>query len=186
VVGEAKDGIEAVDKAEDLAPDVILMDIKMPRLDGIGAAHLITGRNPGVSVIILTIYLEDEYILEAIQAGAQGYILKDADLEKMLEAIRAVHCGEVRIDSAIASKVLMKLCREAEGPQERIISLTKREEEILSFVVKGATNGEIAQEFLLSEQTVRNRLSGIFKKLEVRNRTEAALNAVREGLLKRT
>jgi len=186
VVGEAKDGVEAVNNAEKLVPDIILMDIKMPRLDGIGAAHLITERDPEVSVIILTMYLEDEYVFEAIRAGAHGYIPKDAGLEKMLEAIRAVHCGEIRIDSTIASKALMKLCRKAEGPQERIISLTKREKEILSFVVKGARNREIAEELLLSEQTVRNRLSGIFKKLGVRNRTEAALYAVREGLLAST
>ncbi len=186
VVGEAKDGVEAVNNAEELAPDIILMDIKMPRLDGIGAAHLIIERDPEVSVIILTIYLEDEYVFEAIRAGAHGYILKDAGLEKMLEAIRAVHCGEIRIDPTIASKALMKLCLEAEDPQERIISLTKREKEILSFVVKGARNREIAEELLLSEQTVRNRLSGIFKKLGVRNRTEAALYAVREGLLAST
>jgi len=183
VVGEAKDGIEALDKAEDLAPDIILMDIRMPHLDGIRAIQLITQGIPGVRIIVLTIYCEDEYVFEAIRAGAQGYILKDAHPEKMLEAIRAVHCGEVRINSAIASKALMKLCREAKGPQQGIITLTKREEEILSFVVKGATNREIAQELLLSEQTVRNRLSGIFKKLGVRNRTEAALCAVREGLL---
>ena len=182
VVGEAKDGVEAVSKAEELAPDVILMDIRMPRLGGVEATHLITERVPEANIIILTMYLEEEYLSGAIKAGARGYILKDAGLEKMLEAIRAVHGGEVRIDSGMASKALTKLCRETENLQERIISLTEREKEILSFVAKGATNAEIAQGLSLSEQTVGNRLSGIFKKLGVRNRTEAAVYAVQEGL----
>ena len=182
VVGEAEDGVEAVSKAEELAPDIILMDLKMPRLDGIGATRLITERDPEAKIIILTMYLEDEYVSEAIKAGVRGYVLKDAGLEKMLEAIRAVHRGEVRIDSDMASKALMRLCQEAEDPQERIISLTKREKEILSLVIKGATNKEIAEGLLVSEQTVRNRLSGIFRKLGVRNRTEAAVYAVRDGL----
>jgi len=183
VVGEAEDGVEAVSKAKELAPDVILMDIRMPRLDGIEAAHLITERDPEAKIIILTMYLEEEYVSEAIKAGARGYILKDASLEKMLEAIRAAHSGEVRIDPAIASKALMKLCQEPENPKERIISLTKREKEVLSFVVRGATNKEIAQELSLSDLTIRNRLSRVFKKLGVRNRTEAAIYAVQEGLV---
>jgi NarL family two-component system response regulator LiaR len=183
VVGEARDGVEAVSRAEELEPDIVLMDLKMPRLDGIGATHLITGRNPGAKIVILTMYLEDEYVSEAIKAGARGYILKDVGLEKMLETIRAVHRGEIRIDSDMASKALVKLCREAETPQERIIRLTRREKEILSFVVEGATNSEIAQELSLSEQTISNRLSAVFKKLGVKNRTEAAVCAVRQGLL---
>jgi DNA-binding NarL/FixJ family response regulator len=182
VVGEAKDGVEAVSKAEELAPDIILMDIEMPRLDGIGAAHLITERDPEAKIIILTMYLEVEYVSGATKAGARGYILKDAGLGKMLEAIRAVHRGEVRIDPAMASKALVKLCQETEDSQERIISLTEREKEVLSFVVKGATNGQIAQRLLLSERTVDNHLSAILRKLGVRNRTQAAIYAVQEGL----
>jgi DNA-binding NarL/FixJ family response regulator len=182
VVGEARDGVEAVSKAEELEPDIILMDLKMPRLDGIGATCLITERDPEAKIIILTMYLEVEYVSEAIKAGVRGYIFKDAGLEKMLEAIRAVHRGEVRIDPDMASKALMMLCQETEDPQERIISLTEREKEILSLVIKGATNREIAEGLLVSEQTVRNRLSGIFRKLGVKNRTEAAVCAVRDGL----
>lgn len=183
VVGEAEDGIEAMDRAEELAPDIVLMDINLPRLDGIRAAQLITERNPGVRIIVLSMRVEHPYVLAAIRAGARGYVPKDADLEQMLEAIRTVHCGEVSIDSAIATEALMKVCQEAEDAQERIISLTEREKEILSFVIKGATNREIAQELLLSEQTIKNRLSAIFRKLGVRNRTEAALYAIQEGLL---
>jgi NarL family two-component system response regulator LiaR len=183
VVGEAEDGVEVVSKAEELVPDIVLMEVRMPGLDGIGAAHLITERDRGVKIIILTMYANEEYVAEAIKAGARGYILKDTGLERMLEAIRAVHRGEVRIDPGMASKALMKLCQEDENPQERIISLTKREKEVLSFVVRGATNKEIAQGLSLSEQTVGNRLSGIFKKLGVRNRTEAAIYAVQEGLV---
>ena len=183
VVGEAEDGVEAVSKAEELAPDVILMDIRMPRLGGIEATHLIKERVREANIIILTMYLEEVYLSEAIKAGARGYILKDSGLEKTLEAIRAVHRGEVRIDSGMASKALMKLCRETENLQEHTIGLTEREKEILSFVAKGATNAEIAKGLSLSEQTIGNRLSGIFKKLGVRNRTEAAIYAMREGLL---
>jgi len=183
VVGEASDGIEAVHKTQELAPDIVLMEIEMPGLDGIGAAQMIREQARGVGIIVLTIHLEDEYVLAAVKAGAQGYISKRADPEQVLEAIRAVHSGEVRIDPAIASKVLTKLCREGEASQEHLLSLTRREEDILSCVVKGATNREIGEELLLSERTVRNRLSGIFKKLGVRNRTEAALYAVQEGLL---
>lgn len=182
VVGEAEDGIEAVEKAAELTPDIILMDVKMPRLDGLEATHLITKRDSETKIIMLTMYLEEGYVVEAIKAGARGYIPKDADLERMLEVIRAVHRGEARIDPAIASRALVKLCQETEDPR-RSISLTKREKEILSFVVRGATNSEIAEELLLSEQTIKNRLSGIFKKLGVRNRTEAAVYAVQEGLL---
>jgi DNA-binding NarL/FixJ family response regulator len=182
VVGEARDGVEAVSKAEELAPDVILMDIRMPHLDGIAAARLITERDPEAKVIILTMYLEVEYVSEATKAGVRGYILKDAGLGKMLEAIRAVHRGEVRIDPAMASKALVKLCQETEDSQKRIISLTEREKEVLSFVARGATNSQIAQELLLSERTVENHLSAVFKKLGVRNRTEAAVCAVHAGL----
>jgi NarL family two-component system response regulator LiaR len=182
VVGEAEDGVEAVSKAEKLAPDAILMDLKMPRLDGIAAARLIIGRDPEAKIIILTMYLQEEYVSEAAKAGARGYILKDADLEEMLEAIRAVDRGEVRIDPAMASKALVKLCQETEDSQKRIISLTEREKEVLSFVARGATNSQIAQELLLSERTVENHLSAVFKKLGVRNRTEAAVCAVQEGL----
>jgi len=182
VVGEAQDGVEAVSKAEELAPDVILMDLKMPRLDGIGATRLITERDPEARIIILTMYLEEEYVSEASKAGVRGYILKGADLETMLEAIRAVHRGEVRIDPSMAGKVLMKLCQETEDTQGRIISLTEREKEILSFVVKGDTNSQIAQRLLLSERTVDNHISAILRKLGVRNRTQAAVYAVRGGL----
>ncbi len=180
VVGETKDGLEAVSKAEELAPDVILMDLRMPGLDGIEATRLIIARAPEAKIVILTMHLEEACVTEAIGAGVQGYILKDTDVGKMLEAIRAVHRGEVRIDSDMASKALVKLCRETKDSRKSI-TLTKREKEILSFVVKGATNSEIAQELSLSELTIRNRLSGVFKKLGVRNRTEAATYAMQEG-----
>jgi len=183
VVGEAQDGVETVNKAEELAPDIILMDLEMPGLDGIEVTRLIAERDLGINIIILTMHVEATYVLEAIKAGARGYVLKDAGRQRMLETIRAVHRGEVSIHPAVASKALMKLCRETESPQDCVFSLTEREQELLSFVARGATNREIAQGLLLSEHTVGNRLSGIFKKLGVRNRTEAAVHVVREGLL---
>jgi len=183
VVGEAQDGVETVNKAEELAPDIILMDLEMPGLDGIEVTRLIAERDLGINIIILTMHVEATYVLEAIKAGARGYMPKDAGLQRMLETIRTVHRGEVSIHPAVASKALMKLCRETESPQDCVFSLTEREQELLSFVARGATNREIAQGLLLSEHTVGNRLSGIFKKLGVRNRTEAAVHVVREGLL---
>jgi len=183
VVGEASDGLEAVDKAQELLPDIVLMEIRMPGLDGIGAAQTITEQTRGVHIIILTTHVEEEYVLAAVKAGVQGYVSKNADLEQVFETIRAVHGGEARIDPTIASKALVKVCREVEHLRESVVRLTEREQEILSFVAKGATNREIAEGLLLSDQTVRNRVSGIFKKLGVRNRTEAALYAVQEGLL---
>ncbi len=183
VVGEAEDGVEAVNQAEELAPDVILMDVRMPRLGGIEATHLIRERVPEANVIILTMYAKDEYFREALQAGMRGYILKDVGVGGMLQAIRAVHGGEVSIDPSLASRALTKLCREAEDLEGIGPDLDARDKEILSLVVKGATNREIAEGLLISEQTVRNRLSSLFKKLKVRNRTEAAVYAVREGLV---
>ncbi len=183
MVGEARDGVEAVNLAEASAPDVILMDIRMPRLGGIEATRLVTERVPEAKVVILTMYLEQAYFAGAIKAGARGYVLKDVGLEEILETIRAVHGGEVRFDSGLASQALTKLCRETEDLKEVGLGLDERDKEILSLVVEGATNAEIAEGLSLSEQTVGNRLSRIFKKLGVRNRTEAAVYAVREGLL---
>ncbi|MBI3961200.1 MAG: response regulator transcription factor [Deinococcus sp.] len=180
VIAEAGNGQEAVAKAHELHPDVVLMDINMPGLDGVKAAQLISRNAPGTAVIILTMYRQDDYIFEAIKAGARGYLLKDADSEELVRAIHAVAQGEALIDPTIATRVLAEFRRPQEPPAEH---LTAREEEILRQVARGASNREIAQALGLSEKTVKNRLSEIFSKLSLSNRTEAALYAVREGLV---
>ena len=185
VVGEAKDGTEAVNKAEELAPDIILMDISMPILDGVKATRLIIGQDERMGIIVLTMYRDDESVFRAIKAGAQGYVIKDADLDELLEAIRGVRRGQPMIDSSIAGRVLVefsKLTREQESRD--FLDLSKREVDILQLVARGAKNREIAEKLFLSEYTVRNALSIIFQKLHVNNRTEAAIYALQEGLLK--
>jgi DNA-binding NarL/FixJ family response regulator len=185
VVGEAKDGVDAVNKAEELAPDIILMDISMPILDGVKATRLIRDQGEQVGIVVLTMHGDDKYVFEAIKAGAQGYILKDADLDELLKAIRTVHRGEPMIDSSIAGRVLVEFGRLTRDQQNRdFLDLSQRETEILQFVAQGATNKDISEKLFISEYTVRNALSIIFQKLHVNSRTEAAVYAVREGLIR--
>lgn len=184
VVGEAGDGVEAVKKAVELAPDIVLMDINMPVMDGVRASRLITAQDQRVGIIILTMYREDEYVFEAIKAGAQGYVVKDARAREVLKAIRAVHRGEALIDPATATKLLEEFRRLAEGQSRKeLFDLNEQEIEILRLVAQGATNKEIAEAIHFSEQTIKNKLSIIFQKLHVNNRAEAAASAIREGLI---
>jgi len=185
VVGEAKDGVEATNKAEELAPDIILMDIRMPILDGVKATRLIIGQDEKVGIVVLTMYSEDEYVFEAIKAGAQGYILKDAGLDELLEAIRGVRRGEPMIDSSIAGRILVEFSKLIRDQQSQdFLDLSNREIEILQVVAQGATNKQIGDRLFISEYTVRNTLTVIFQKLHVNNRTQAAIYALQEGLLK--
>lgn len=184
VVGEAADGVEAVMKAAEVAPDIILMDINMPGRDGVEASRLITARDQRVGIIILTMYREEEYAFEAIKAGARGYVVKDSRARELLKTIRAVHRGEALIDPAIATRLLEEFRRLAEGrPRKEFLDLNEQEVEILRLVAQGATNKDIAAALFLSEQTVKNKLSIIFQKLHVNNRAEAAASAIREGLI---
>jgi NarL family two-component system response regulator LiaR len=185
VVGEAKDGFEVMNKAEELAPDIILMDISMPILDGVKATRLIRGQDEQVGIVMLTMYRNDQFVFEAIKAGALGYVLKDADLDELLKAIRSVRRGVPMIDSSIAGRVLVEFCKPS-GDQESqdFLDLSKREIEILQLVAQGATNKEIAEMLFISEYTVRNALSIVFQKLHVNSRTEAAVHALQGGLLK--
>jgi NarL family two-component system response regulator LiaR len=173
-----------VNKAEELAPDIILMDISMPILDGVKATRLIRDQDEQVGIVMLTMYSGDQYVFEAIKAGAQGYILKDADLDELLKAIRSVHRGEPMIDSSIAGRVLVEFGRLTRDQQNQdFLDLSQRETEILQLVAQGATNKGIAEKLFISEHTVRNALSIIFQKLHVNSRTEAAAHALREGLI---
>ena len=181
VVGEAADGKEAVEKAERLHPDVILMDLVMPGMDGIEATRRITTRQPETRILVLTSFAEDEKVFPALKAGALGYLLKDAGPEELVRAIRQVYCGESSLHPAIARKVLQELSR----PPERPLTpepLTERELEVLRLIAKGKSNREIAEELVISEATVRTHVSNILGKLQLASRTQAALYALREGI----
>jgi NarL family two-component system response regulator LiaR len=184
VVGEAKDGVEAVERTAAVGPDIVLMDINMPVMDGISASRLISAQDQRVGIIILTMYREDEHVFEAIKAGARGYVIKDARAKELLKAIRAVHRGEALVDPAMAAKLLGEFRRLAEERSRKdFLDLNEREIEVLRLVAQGATNREIADKLCLSEQTIKNNLTVIFQKLHVNNRAEAAVCAIREGLI---
>lgn len=182
VIGEAKDGREALRHALEAKPDAILMDIQMPGLDGVQATQEILKEWPQAKVIILTMYRQDAYVFEAVKAGARGYLLKDADAKELVDAIRRVVAGEVLLDAELAGRIIQDFKakrEEAPGPHAE---LSEREVQILRLLAQGYTNLEIAAQLSLSEKTVRNRLSEIFQKLRLNNRTQAALYAIREGL----
>jgi len=183
VVGEAENGQVAVDLAHQLKPDVILMDINMPVLDGVQATSFITENTQDVRVIILTMYRQDRYVFEAIKAGARGYLLKDIDEEELVKAVRVVQQGEALIDPGLAAKLLNEFRRMGTAtpetePAER---LTQAEMDVLRLVAQGEDNKTIAEQLGLTERTVANRLSDVYQKLHVNNRTQAALFALRRG-----
>jgi DNA-binding NarL/FixJ family response regulator len=183
VVGEAENGREAVDLALQLKPDVILMDINMPVLDGVQATSFITEDDPSVRIIILTMYRRDDYVFDAIRAGARGYLLKDTGWQELLDAVRRVHEGEALIDPAVATRLIDEFRRLSQPSTEdaSVEQLTQAEMDVLVQVAQGADNTEIADKLALSEKTVTNRLSSIYQKLHVNNRTQAALYALRRG-----
>ncbi len=181
VVGEAENGREAVELARRLQPDVVLMDISMPVLDGVEATRLITAQSPAVRVIILTMYKQDRFVFEAIKAGARGYLLKDVDEQELVDAVRAVHRGEALIDPGLATRLLEEFRRLSRGEGPREEELTDGEMQVLRLVAQGLDNKTIARRLSLSERTVINRLSEIYQKLHVASRTQAALEALRRG-----
>jgi len=183
VVGEAENGREAIKLAQQLHPDVILMDINMPILDGVQATSLIVEAEPSARVIILTMYRQDRYVFEAIKAGARGYLLKDIDEQDLIAAIRAVHQGDALINPSLAVKLLDEFRRlsQKSDAAEDTENLTQAEIEMLRLVAQGADNKAVAEQLALSERTVANRLSSIYEKLHVNNRTQAALVALRRG-----
>lgn len=181
-VGEAADGREAVEKALSEYPDIVLMDIRMPDLTGIEATREILASRPQIGVIILTVYSEDEYVRQAIRAGAVGYLLKDVEGKDLVAAIRRVAAGENLIDPELASRILSDILKGTSPAGGKADLLTTRERELLECVASGLANKEIADRLSISERTVKNHLTNIFKKIDVHDRTQAALFAVREGL----
>jgi len=181
VVGEAANGREAVTEVERLQPDVILMDLVMPEMDGIEAIHHIKAHQPEARILVLTTFAGEDKIFPAIKAGALGYHLKDSDPEELVQAIRQVYRGESSLHPIIARKVLQELSSPSERPPTPD-PLTQREVEVLRLVAQGRDNREIAEKLVISEATVRTHVSHILGKLHLASRTQAVLYALREGL----
>ncbi|MEV5408014.1 response regulator transcription factor [Thermopolyspora sp. NPDC052614] len=191
VVGEASDGEEAVELAGRLLPDVVLMDVRMPRRSGIEATRGIKESVPSTRIIMLTVSDEEEDLFEAIKAGATGYLLKDVQIDEVPDAVRGVHEGQSLINPAMAAKLINEFAsmsrKEAERPpQLPVPRLTDREMEVLRLVAKGMNNREIAKELFISENTVKNHVRNILEKLQLHSRMEAVVYAVRERLLEIT
>ena len=184
VVADAADGEEAVRAAREHAPDIVLMDLVMPNMDGVEATRRIASERPATRVIALTSFLEDDKVLPAVRAGAAGYLLKDVGPPELVRAIRTVHGGEALLHPAVAARVLEEVAAPAPAPAPPRAEpgLTPREREVLALVARGLANKRIAQELGIAEKTVKIHVSRILHKLGVADRTQAALYAVREGL----
>jgi NarL family two-component system response regulator LiaR len=184
VVGEAATGREALDQARELVPDIVLMDIRMPDLDGVKAARTLHREMPHVGIIFVTMFEDDEFVFKGLQAGGRGYILKDAGPDTMLRAIRAVAHGESLLGPTIAQKVMRQFSA-LPGKQTPLVDdLTPRELQVLTLIAEGMGNREIAQELVISEKTVKNHINNVYSKLHVSDRSQAVLYAIRQGLVK--
>ncbi len=181
VAGEAGDGREAVEAASRLRPDVILMDLVMPELDGVAAMRVMREKVPDTRVIVLTSFLDDDKLLPAIRAGAAGYLLKNAEPKELARAVRAAHAGEALLDPVVAARLVETLA--ADGGVDPIERLTPREREVLVLIGRGFPNKRIARELGLAEKTVKTHVGHVLAKLGVTDRTQAAVLAVRAGLV---
>jgi len=185
VVGVARDGAEALDLIPQVRPDVVLMDLKMPGVNGIQATRRIRDQYPATRVLVLTTYADDEWVFDAIRGGAAGYLLKDTPRQELVAAIKGTAAGQTHVDPGVAGKLFAHVARggPAPAPDTAIANaLSEREREVLGLLARGLTNAEIASRLYLSEGTVRNYVSAIFAKLEVPDRTQAAVLALRYGL----
>ncbi len=183
VVGQAQDGAEAVEQTAQHQPDLVLMDLKMPGMNGIEATRQIRARWPAIKVLVLTTYDDDEWVFDAIRAGASGYLLKDTPREEVIKAIRGTVEGKSFVDPAVAGKLMGQVAGQQAQPASLITDkLTGREVDVLRLLARGLTNANIAARLHLSEGTVRNHISAIFAKLDVSDRTQAAVIAIHHGL----
>ncbi|MEU6938744.1 response regulator transcription factor [Streptomyces rubiginosohelvolus] len=189
VVGQAVNGLDAIDKVAELAPDVVLMDIRMPELGGIEATRRITSpEGSTVKVLVLTTFDLDEYVYEALRAGASGFLLKDASADELAHAVRVVAAGDALLSPNITKRLIVEFSRTAGAPRaplkERIGDLTERETEVLTLIAGGLSNAEIARQLIVAEQTVKTHVGRILVKLGVRDRTQAAVFAYESGLVR--
>ena len=182
VVGEAENGAQAIDKADKLKPDIVLMDLRMPEVDGVEAMQRIKEQHPEINFIVLTTYDNDEYIFKGIEAGARAYILKDSPREELFRAINAVYKGESLIEPAVAGRVLDKLVELSH--QGSATDLSRREIEVLELIARGTGNKLIADKLNISASTVKTHIQSIFQKLEVNDRTEAVTKALSKGIIR--
>ncbi len=184
VVGEAADGAQAVELAHRLQPDVVLMDVTMPELDGVGATREIRSALPDVRVVMLTMHADEDVLASAIRAGASGYLVKDCSTREIAEAVRMAASGETIISPNLAASMLdevRKLDAPAQTEDQRVV--TRREEEVLQLIANGCSTPEVAEQLYISHKTVKNHLASIYQKLDARDRTQAVLQAVRMGIV---
>ena len=185
VVGEAESGAEAVKLAEQHIPDVVLMDLIMPEMDGVEATRQVKNISPRSQIVVLTSYHDDEHIFPALEAGATSYILKDIDMEELAEAIRRSARGEVTLHPRVAARILQELHGAKRDEVNPFTELTKREMEVLKLIANGLNNAEIAEQLVISDHTVKGHVSNIFSKLHLADRTQAAVYAWQKGVVRR-
>ncbi|MGW3423222.1 response regulator [Streptomyces phaeochromogenes] len=188
VVGQAVDGLDAIAKVAELDPDVVLMDIRMPELGGIEATRRITEKTPQIRVLVLTTFDLDEYVYEALRAGASGFLLKDASADQLAEAVRVVAAGDALLAPGITRRLIAEFSRLDSTPRaplkQRVGELTERETEVLALIAQGLSNAEIAERLFVAEQTVKTHVGRILVKLGLRDRTQAAVFAYECGLVR--
>jgi DNA-binding NarL/FixJ family response regulator len=185
IVGEARDGQEAVELCRELTPDLVLMDIRMPRLDGLAATAEIVRTCPRTSVLMVTMQEDPEYLIEALKVGASGYLLKESGKPEIVGAIRRVLAGESLLNAGLVSELLQRLERDGKAQPEPVVhSLSERELDVLRLMVAGKTNREIARELILSVSTVKTHVEHVIAKLDVADRTQAAVKATRLGIVR--